>query len=105
MSSEFEIGGGWGNAIEWLGDDQFEKKELSAANTFRVAGWKRDKPKRGDFLKAEFVKSHMVFKFTKVEPCGNPRDMFFADVKPFSQTMKQPATSTAPTLPPASEPR
>lgn len=50
--------------------------------TRRVVGWITPIPKVGDELRGE-MKSGGVgrFRVTKVEPCGDPSDMFFADVE------------------------
>lgn len=85
---DFKVGGGWGNAINWCGTEQFEKKELNVDNIFDCHGWKDIKPKVGQTLLAEFVKSWMLFEFVEVKPCGDPQDMFFAKVKPINQYKK-----------------
>lgn len=84
----YEIGGSWGDAIFWNGGEQFGEKPLTDEHTFSCHGWKSDMPRVGDHLRGEFVRSWMTFEFTEVEPCQNPRDMFFAKVKPIKQEMK-----------------
>jgi len=67
----FALGGGWGNAINW---QDWERR--------RVVGWKQRHPKMGDRLDAEMQSGRVaVFRFTNVEPCLDPRDMFFASVE------------------------
>lgn len=64
----FEIGGGWGNKIDWWG-------------TNRVVGWKMPLPEVGDFLLAKMESGQVGrYRFDTVERCGDPKDMFFADV-------------------------
>lgn len=84
----YKVGGGWGDAIEWTIDsiDRFKKGE---GEVFKVAGWKQRKPRIGDKLVGEFENSVIEFEFTKIKPCGNPADMFFAEVKLVKQTMRE----------------
>lgn len=88
-SADFDIGGGWGDAINWSGTEQFGKYPLAPESRFDCHGWKRKKPKAGQTLKAEFARSWMIFEFVEVKPCGDPPDMFFAVVKPIRQFPKQ----------------
>jgi len=88
-SADFDVGGGWGNAINWSGTEQFDKHPLAPESRFNCHGWKWTKPKVGQTLKAEFVRSWMIFEFVEVKPCGDPPDMFFAVVKPIRQISKQ----------------
>lgn len=78
----FEIGGGWGNCIHWLSPEEFGKDHDSDTR-FSVYGFKRDHPKIGDILIAEFEKSVRHFRFVAVRSMRDPRDQFFADVKCF----------------------
>jgi hypothetical protein len=89
--ADFEIGGGWGDAIDWSGKEQFDKQPLNSDQTFACHGWKSTHPKVGQTLKGEFVKSWMIFEFTEIEPCGDPADMFFAKVRPIRQILKPTA--------------
>ena len=82
------MGGGWGNTINWSGNEQFQKKQLTEKSRFSCHGWKLKKPKVGDHLKAEFERSWITFEFVEVKPCGDPPDMFFAEVRPIKQEMK-----------------
>ena len=83
----FNIGDGWGDAINWMHPEKFQDK-ITTESRFTVVGFKSEKPKVGDELKGEFEKSWMYFEFTEVKPCGDPWDMFFATVKPIRQEMK-----------------
>lgn len=83
----YSIGGSWGDAIEWTDPSQF-KKEITDKTRFSVHGWKQRIPKVGDELVGEFKKSTIWFRFVGVKPCGNPPDMFFAEVVPVKQEMK-----------------
>lgn len=72
----YETGGVWGDKIDWFPSDQFSKPKTH----FQVCGWKSRKPRKGDFLESEFGKGRARFQFTKVEPTGDPPDMFFGTV-------------------------
>lgn len=87
MSREYTMGNVWGDSIQWSDIAAFNRP-FTDKSIFRVTGWKSNKPKPGDTLKAEFEKSWIWFRFKKVEPCGDPHDMFFADVSPFQQQLK-----------------
>jgi hypothetical protein len=66
----FKVGGGWGNSIEWT---SFPSS---------VHGWKTPLPVAGDVLAAPMESGKtLVLIFSKVRPCGDPADMFFADVE------------------------
>jgi hypothetical protein len=70
-AATYQVGGGWGDRIEWL-----DKATLT-----RIAGWKTVKPQEGDVLTCEMQSGKTaVWLIQTVEHCGNPRDMFFADV-------------------------
>ena len=76
MSRLFNIGGGWGNRIEWF---SWGKR--------KVNGWKTPMPVVGDILHSPMASSKIgVFKFISVEPCGNPSDMFFATLEDIGYT-------------------
>lgn len=67
----YEIGGAWGDAIQWVRYD-----------TGRVAGWKLRKPLVDDLLAVPMQSGNeAVFRFVKVDPCLEPKDMFFGTVK------------------------
>lgn len=86
--ADFNIGGGWGDAIKWSGAEQFNKYPLVSTSIFDCHGWKSIMPKVGQTLKAEFAKSWMIFEFVEVDQCKDPPDMFFAKVKPLRQIVK-----------------
>lgn len=69
---------GWGNAVQW-----------SDYNELRVVGWLDDLPVENDEIQFKMRRKfdkNVVTRFivTDVERCGDPRDMFFATVKPFA---------------------
>ena len=86
--ADFNIGGGWGDAINWSSTEQFNKYPLVSKSIFNCHGWKSIMPKVGQTLKAEFTKSWMIFEFVEVNQCKDPLDMFFAKVKPLRQIVK-----------------
>lgn len=86
---EWGIGGGWGDRIEFTNTRQFDAP-ITCDSKYQVAGWKREKPKKGDILIAEFERSWMHFAFVEVTNCADPADMFFATVAPIKQVMKSP---------------
>lgn len=61
----------WGNSIQW---QNVEKR--------RIVGWQDQIPRKGDVILAA-MQSGKVGRFlvTKVDPCRDPADMFFATVK------------------------
>lgn len=85
---EYEIGGGWGDSIEWFGPEQFDDRPITDESKFQVVGWKARRPKISDTLKGEFEKSWVWFKFVSVDYKSNPPDMFFATVTPIKQEVK-----------------
>jgi hypothetical protein len=72
----YTIGGSLGDRIEWFPADQFKKPNTH----FTVAGWKRRKPRVGDYLEGQFGKGLARFQFTEIENTGDPPDMFFGTV-------------------------
>jgi hypothetical protein len=71
----YECGGGWGNAINFINYPE------------QVYGFKRDFPVRGDILTCAMQSGKtLVLIFNKIEPCGDPSDMFFASVTPAGYT-------------------
>jgi hypothetical protein len=89
FKADFEVGGGWGNAIDWTNEEQFVATPLHPDARYRCYGFKWKKPEKGQTLLAEFNNSWMVFEFVDVTPSGDPKDMFFATVKPIQQFTKQ----------------
>lgn len=73
--TEYRVGGGWGNRIEWMSDFKTPAKQ------FRVVGWKPTIPDKGDVMTAQMQSGKTArFVFLTVEPQQDPPDMFFADV-------------------------
>jgi len=62
----------WGNNL------QFCKWEHPTGS---VVGWLCNKPEAGDELLARFERGVAALRFVNVKPCGDPPDMFFADVE------------------------
>jgi hypothetical protein len=85
-TQHYAIGGGWGNAINWLSQEQFDKP-CTDETLYNVYGFKGRRPVVGDLLFSEHEQSDMIFLFVEVEHKRDPRDMFFAKVKPVSQRM------------------
>lgn len=89
IKADYEIGGGWGDRIFWCPSDQFDSWDGDENQRFKVAGFKKNMPRKGQTLLAEFEKSWIVFKFTKINRMHDPPDQFFAYVKPFKQITKE----------------
>lgn len=71
----FKMGGGWGDAINWMNIEPNKNGE------YRVVGWKTPKPQTGDKLESKMESGKIgVFVFKAIEHCGDPQDMFFANV-------------------------
>jgi hypothetical protein len=71
----FEIGGGWGNSIQW---SSFGKETQGT----RVHGWKTPRPNVGDWLVSDMRSGGKgVFRFMEMDYKNDPRDMFFATVE------------------------
>jgi len=74
----FTVGGGWGDRISV---DEWPKK--NDGNLASVNGHKNPIPRVGDILMVPCESGKtMRCKFVAVRPCGNPADMFFADIEP-----------------------
>ena len=70
----YKLGGGWGNAI------QFSTYKKGSAIQ-RVHGFKHRFPQPGDVLQVPMESGKPGYwRFTEIEPCGDPRDMFFATI-------------------------
>lgn len=70
---------GWGNSVQW-----------SDHSVLRIVGWLDDLPEENDEVQFEMLDANKKvvqtrFIITEVEYCGDPRDMFFATVKPFAR--------------------
>jgi hypothetical protein len=71
----FEIGGGWGNSIQWSSFG-------TGAQGTKVHGWKSRRPEVGDWLVSDMQSGEKgVFRFMEMDYKTDPRDMFFATVK------------------------
>jgi len=67
----YEMFGGWGNRIEWF---DYQKR--------KVHGWKQSRPVVGDLIRMPMQSgSDAVFRFTGVEYCDDPRDMFYGQLE------------------------
>lgn len=82
----YYIGGSWGAHVEWMNPEHFQ--EISKHNTFTCWGHYTPLPQVGDILIGDFQRSVITFTFVNVEPCTDPSDMFFADVVPTKQELK-----------------
>lgn len=82
------VGGWWGNKIEWMTCD-FER------SVFKVVGWKPldQRPRVGSVIKADMKRSAIWFRVTSIRFPGDPHDMFFADLTPVWQEMKEDHTN------------
>lgn len=68
---------GWGNSIKFT--DQVSRGVVRVKSG--IVGWKTPKPKNGDYLQVRMESGRVgVFKIENVKSCGDPHDMFFADV-------------------------
>lgn len=62
---------GWGNTIKIFDWDERQ-----------LVGWLTPMPNEGDEVRIKMESGKVArFEITKMEPCGDPVDMFFADVK------------------------
>jgi len=69
----YEMGGGWGNAINWTSD--------YSTPWGSVVGWKSRKPKVGDYIFLPMKSGRvLVTVFTEVRYCNDPNDMFFGTI-------------------------
>lgn len=90
------MGGGYrGNSIKF----NHAPKDISSGVLISVVGWKPHRPKKGDLLRSRLSSGNVsIGKFTKVELCRDPADMFFGDVKIIGYDldyMKKKGISTA----------
>lgn len=68
----------WGDKIAYRGVDR--KK-----NIIRIVGWLRNRPHNGDWLIYKLDEGYVKGIFYNVEYQADPKDMFFADVKPIEK--------------------
>ncbi len=88
--ADFEIGGGWGNSIQWWQPKEFHN--IKEGGIFSVYGFKSKPfkiPKIGDTLVGQFQKCWMKFIFIEVKWEDNPKDMFWGKVKVTEQILKE----------------
>jgi hypothetical protein len=69
---------GWGNSVRWSDYDEL-----------RVVGWLWRRPEVNDEIQFKMLnkeRGEVVTRYivTDVEYCNDPKDMFFATVKPFA---------------------
>lgn len=89
LKGDYKVGGGWGDAINWHPySSQFDTTPLADGAKYGVVGWKSKIPNVGQTLMAEFTNSWMLFEFTVVRLCDDPKGMFFATVTPVDQVLK-----------------
>ena len=91
MTGDFRLGGGWGRHVSLFHPESFHTIDL-AREPVRVWGHWLPRPKVGQTLVGEFQRSHLKFRFEKVELCRDPPDMFFAEVRAVEQVMKEKAS-------------
>ena len=77
FETDYKICSEWGNRISFSGSAEIS----GIGDICRVSGHQKIIPEKGQTLLAEYEKGWATFVFTKVEPCSNPRDMFFADAR------------------------
>lgn len=80
LPRHYQMCSNWGHRISWTRPEQFEK-DHDKETRFDVNGHQSRIPEIGDLLAADFRKSTRLFVFVSVERCGDPCDMFFAQVK------------------------
>ncbi len=74
----YDIGNCWADNI--IVD--FPKGEIDTEKVFiRCHGWKPRIPHKGDYLEIEMTDGNLFLEFVKIDPCGVPTDMFYADLK------------------------
>ena len=68
--------GAWGRTITW---DEFP---------YRLHGWWSPLPCENDILLSDRLESGRTgaWRFAKVRACGDPQDMFFAEMEPLGYT-------------------
>ena len=70
---------GWGNHVAW---DTYPNDKGGDGKTGIVIGFCRTLPKVGELIVSQGSSNlYHYFAITKVMPCKNPADMFYADVK------------------------
>ena len=88
--ADFFIGGTWGDAIHWSAPEEF--KDIQEGKKFKAYGFKsifQKKPKVGDTLCGEFIKSWIIFEIVSFKRESNPADMFWIEAIPIDQVIKE----------------
>jgi len=76
--------GEWGNRIAWTN-----------WNSRQVHGWVLPRPREGDLLHWDMESGRTaVFRFTEVEHCRDPQDMFFGTVEDVGYVDEHPEHTT-----------
>lgn len=85
-SGDYKHGGGWGSSVQFTSVDwskvNMEKDKLS------LYGFKSRKPRKGNTLSVEMHHHWLLCEFVSVEYPGDPRDMFFGEVKIIGYALK-----------------
>jgi hypothetical protein len=78
----YDLGGGWGDSIGWLGDGLHDG---------RLVGWKTPRPSVGDRVRVKMTSGRpLLLEIVTVDYKHNPPDMFFATTKPIGYEDGQP---------------
>lgn len=88
LKPDFEIGGGWGDHIDWMTVD-WDSINMNKDILHVYGHLPFNRPKVGQTLLGHFEHSDILFKFLTVEYKSDPPDMFFATVKAVHQVMKE----------------
>jgi len=80
--------GGWGDNISLFYPDEFGDVDLNT-ETVKVVGHKPTMPRVGEIVIGEFDQSFIQFEIVSVDPCDNPVDMFFAQMRATKQVNKK----------------
>ena len=84
--------GGWGNNICFFNLAEFDGWDGDLEKEFTISGHKTPLPKLGQTIVSEGDDYFTKFIISEIEPCGNPKDMFFGKVKAIEQVMKKEVT-------------
>ena len=100
FSYDYNVGENKGGFIEWFNMDQFSYWRGEKRALFAVYGKLpiENHPKPGDTLYAEFKKTYMLFKFYKVTPSHEQPTVFFGEVHPIQQIIKDGEVGNVPEL-------
>lgn len=85
----------WGSSIAWWHPEEHD----SGSNIFKIVGWVSPKPQIGDYLLAKMASGKWgKLIFIKVDYCGDPPDMFFADAAGVLEYVDKPEYMSATSL-------